>query len=125
VALARSHRTTPAPYRSGISAAPSDRRRDALLETLREILAEEGLPESRSAEQEGIFFTVESRDEVSLQYIESERSEMPAGFAPSLKARTAIFRCFSILADCGYSSTLVLSPRTLSLSVRSEGHAQP
>jgi hypothetical protein len=97
-----------------------------LLERLREVLAQEGLCESRSAEEEGIFFTIEGRDEVSLQYIEIEREEVPLGSVPSQRAKEDVLRCCSILIDRGYSLTLILSPRTLTLSVRYEGrpHSQ-
>lgn len=89
-----------------------------ILEMLREVLALEGVRESRSPGQEGIFLAVEGHDEVSLQYIELAREEVPRGTPPSPRAKAEVLRCFSILGDRGYSVTLVLSPRTLVLSVR-------
>jgi hypothetical protein len=89
-----------------------------LLAMLREALSLEGLRESCSPEQEGIFLTVEGRDEVSLQYVEAEREDVQRSVPPSSKATADVLRCCSILAGRGYSLTLVLSPRTLTLSVR-------
>jgi hypothetical protein len=117
VALARSHRTASAPHQTGMS-APSNGRDGALLARLREVFAQEGLRESHSAEQEGLFFTIEGRDEASLQYIEAEREEVPGSFTPSSKARATIFLCYSALSGGDYVLTLVSSSRMLGLHVR-------
>ena len=83
--------------------------RCAMLETLREVLAQGGLHESRSAEQEGIFLVPEGRDEVLLQYNGGECA-----------AKAEIFRCCSLLTERRYAVTLVSSPRVLALYIRSE-----
>jgi hypothetical protein len=106
VALARLNRTALAP--------------NLILDVLRVVLVQAGLCESRSAGEEGIFFAVEGRDEVSLQYVESERRKSTHDLAPSLRAKAAVLKCYSALADSDYVLTLVSSPRTLTLHVRHE-----
>ena len=91
---------------------------------LREILKREGICESFSAEQEGIFFAFEGRDEVSLQYHTSEHERVLLGDAAARKAKNDVLRCCSVLADHGFAITLVISPRTLALFVRSEAESE-
>jgi hypothetical protein len=91
---------------------------------LRETLEREGIRGSCSADQEGVFFAIEGPDEVSLQYNMSEdKTASPAG-ASSQKARNDLVRCCSVIADLGFAVTLILSPRTLALFVRSEGESE-
>jgi hypothetical protein len=91
-----------------------------VVDVLREILAREGVRESRSAEQEGLFFTFESLGEVSLQHNMTEHESVSAGADSFRKARKALVTCLSVLAERGFAVTLVLSPRTIALFARSE-----
>jgi len=91
---------------------------------LREILEREGIRGSCSADQEGVFFAIEGPDEVSLQYNLSEDKSVSPGAASSQKARNDLVRCCSVIADLGFAVTLILSPRTLALFVRSEGKSK-
>jgi len=92
-----------------------------VVEQLREILAREGIRASSSADQEGIFFAIEGPDEVSLLYNLSEDKNASPIAASFQMARNDLVRCCSVIADLGFAVTLILSPRTLALFVRSEG----
>jgi hypothetical protein len=94
-----------------------------LVAQLREILEREGIRGSCSADQEGFFFAIEGPDEVSLQYNLSEDKSASPGATSSQKARNDLVRCCSVIADLGFAVTLILSPRTLALFVRSEGES--
>ncbi len=87
---------------------------------LRQIFAREGMRESCSAEQEGVFFTAEGRGEVSLQYNMPGHERFSHDAASFRKAKDDLLRCSSILAEQGFPVTLIVSPRTLALFVRSD-----
>ncbi len=91
---------------------------------LREIFAREGMRESCSAEQEGVFFTVEGREEVSVQYNMPEHERLLGDAASFRKAKDDLVRCVRILAEHGFPVTLIVSPRTLALFVRSDPEPQ-
>ena len=94
-----------------------------MVEQLREILEREGICGSCSADQEGIFIAIEGPDEVSLQYNLPEDTSASPTAASSRKARNDLVMCCSVIADVGLAVTLILSPRTLALFVRSEGES--
>jgi hypothetical protein len=91
-----------------------------MIETLREVLAQACGGESRAAGQEGIYFAIEGKNEVSLHYDGAEHEGLSLGAARSRKAKSDVLAACRILAERGYALTLVLSPRTLALYVRSE-----
>jgi len=91
----------------------------AVVSALREIFAREGMHESWSAEREGIFIILESHEEVSLQYNLPEPESFSSNAASYRKAKDQLVRCCSILAERGFLVTLIVSPRTLALFVRS------
>ena len=95
-----------------------------MVEALREILAREGIRESSSAEQEGLFLTFEGLSEVSLQHNMPEHESVSATAASFRKARKDLVRCSSALAERGFAVTLVLSPRTIALFARSEPESE-
>ena len=125
MAVARSNRNALSSEAAVISATTGDGLAVAMLEGLREALAHAGVHESRSPGQEGVFFVVEGRDEVSLHYVEAERPEFVQGRPPSLRARSDMLKCYSALADGKYALTLVSSLRTLTLHVRYEAGSEP
>jgi hypothetical protein len=89
------------------------------VEQLREIVVRQDIPESRSEDEAGIFFVIEGPNEVSLQYnLPGDTSTSPSP-ASSRKARNDLLRCCGAIADVGFAVTLLSSPRTLALFVRS------
>jgi hypothetical protein len=88
-----------------------------LSEIVRRVLVREGVRESRSDDEEGVFLVVESRSEVSLQYHTARRDGLLSVDVPH-RAQAEVLKCCAALARHGFALTLVLSPRTLALYVR-------
>jgi hypothetical protein len=89
-----------------------------MLQTLREVLAVQGVCESYSGEQEGFYFVVEDRGEISLHYNDIEQERLSACAAPLRRDEAGLLKCCYEIARRGYALTLVMSPRTLTLHVR-------
>jgi hypothetical protein len=124
VVVVPSHRIVAPPEPASGPSGSSVLRGRTVVEQLRKILEREGIRGSCSADQEGIFFAIEGPDEVSLQYNLSEDKSASPTAASSRKARNELVRCCSVIADFGFAVTLILSPRTLALFVRSEDESE-
>jgi hypothetical protein len=125
--LERNQPQTPLTYASasfGVLECDEDRPGDrtaVLVETLRTAFVRAGVRESHSEAQEGFFVSAGASGEVCLEYNEVEREGRPAGAALVRRRDVAVLNCCDELARHGYAFTLFLSPRTLSLTVRTDG----
>lgn len=88
----------------------------AMLQKLRETLSAEGVPESRSADEEGYYFVVESRRDVSVHY-HNPRGGAATDVSASRPIHIGLLKCCDEMAMRGYTTTLILSPRTFALHI--------
>ena len=89
----------------------------AMLARVRAIVTALGICESRSCEEPGLVIGIEARGEISLRpnvHIASDASQPAIARDGSI---FALYRCCRAFERDGYSSTLVVSPRTLELYV--------
>ena len=88
-----------------------------ILQTLRSLLAKQNLPESVDPEDEGFYFVVEDRSQISLQYNSVSLKPCSASLAASRRQRTGFFKYCNELARRGYAFSMFISPRTLVLYI--------
>jgi len=97
-----------------------DDHRTALVEMLRTALVRAGARESRSDTQDGFYFVDGEPGTVCMEYSEPER-DGPLSRAALVRRRdVAVLNCCAELARHGYAFSLFLSPRTLTLTVRTD-----
>jgi hypothetical protein len=95
-----------------------DLRARSMIQTLREMLARQGVCESYSGDQEGFYFGLEDRGEISLRYNDVEREGVSTCATPLRRNEAGLLKFCYELALRGYAFTLIMSPRTLALHVQ-------
>jgi hypothetical protein len=89
-----------------------------MVETLRALLAEQGLSDSPSGGCADVHVAIEGRDEVSVRYDRTEPVGSLRCAKRVIRREDALLRVCSALAQRGHPLTLFMSPRTVALYVR-------
>ena len=101
-----------------IAIAHNDTSMGGLVERIRDVLIRCDVRESRSSDEPGVFLVDEARGQAALHFNDPEIQGIAIRAASFERGRSEMLTLCGALAGSGYTVTLHLSPRTLSLHVR-------